>query len=595
MSSTPPSDHRPAEDPAPEPDSGPGPDPSPATEPRDVPARTAPRGRLLRASALMASGSIVSRLLGFVRNFLFGLITAGSMTAVGNAVSAANFLPNQIWILVGGGVLNAILVPAIVRASRQDDRGADYVSRLMTLVVLLTGGLTVLCIALVPVLLTVTSGRLAPGTFAFAVQMGYWMMPQIMLSALYVMCGQLLNAHDSFGPYQWAPVMNNVVGILGALAFLAMWGSTPRVEDWTLTMIIALAAINIGGSAAQVLFLWVFVRRLGLRLRPRFGFRGLGLRKLGRIGTWTLAMLLVSQVGISATRWATGGASARAEELIRAGRAGEAAVYPALASIDWSYMAFMIPQGIIAVTLVTAAFPTISRRAAADDHAGAFAQYAQTSRMLAVPMVLCTAVFIALAGPIMWVIGGGTGPVAARANGWVLVAYMLGLVPFAATYLVKRVFYAYEQARAPFLMQLPNTLVSVLAVAPILAFVDPRWATATAAAVSSLGNLLGWVLGLWLLRRIGRRLGVRSGASRESAVVMGKLLLAGAVALLVGWGLLALVGDLVWIGRLAAIAVGAVIAAVMTVVFLGLAWLLRVRELRDLVDVLRRRRRRSRS
>src|SRR5690606_38525562 len=77
------------------------------------------RSGLMRASMLMASGSIVSRLLGFVRNFLFGSITAGSMSAAASAFSAANQLPNTIWILVGGGTLNAILVPAIVKAAKQ--------------------------------------------------------------------------------------------------------------------------------------------------------------------------------------------------------------------------------------------------------------------------------------------------------------------------------------------------------------------------------------------------------------------------------------------------------------------------------------------
>src|SRR5690606_19797643 len=175
--------------------------------------------------------------------------------AATSAFSAANQLPNTIWILVGGGTLNAILVPAIVKAAKQPDRGSDYISRLMTLVVLVSGGLTAACIIAVPLLLTLTSGSLPPATYALAVQLGYWMMPQIMLSALYVMCGQLLNAHDSFGPYQWAPVMNNLVGIIGGLLFLVVWGEQGNATAWTIPMVIAMAAINVGGSAAQVAFL----------------------------------------------------------------------------------------------------------------------------------------------------------------------------------------------------------------------------------------------------------------------------------------------------------------------------------------------------
>src|SRR5690606_35928680 len=240
------------------------------------------RSKLLQASVVMAAGSMISRLLGFVRNFLFGAILGGSMSAAANAFSAANTLPNTIWLLVGGGTLNAILVPAIVRAVKRPDRGSDYVSRLMTLVAAVSLGITLVCLLAVPLLLTLTSGVLGPATYALAVQMGYWMMPQIFFSALYVMCGQLLNAHDSFGPYQWAPVVNNLVGILGAALFLGLWGAVGDPSVWSLDMIIAIALINVGGSAAQVLFLFWYVKKLDLRLRPKWGLRGLGLGKLSR-------------------------------------------------------------------------------------------------------------------------------------------------------------------------------------------------------------------------------------------------------------------------------------------------------------------------
>lgn len=566
-------------------------DTAPGTGTAQRPATAPGRARLMRAGAVMASGSIVSRVLGFVRNFLMGMVVGGTGNAVSSAASAANMLPNTVWIFIGGGVLNAILVPAIVRAIERPDRGSDYVSRLMTLVVLCSAVLTAVCIVLVPVLITVTSGRLQGAALTLAVTLGYWMMPQILFSALYVMCGQLLNAHESFGPYQWAPVLNNVVAIIGAAVFLWLWyvpsdpGHLGSPAAWTMPMILTFALTNVAGSAAQVVFLWVYVRRLGLRLRPTWGFRGLGLGTLSKIGLWTLAMLGVAQVGIWATRWASGNARDMAASLGGKNPA-LAAQYPSLWTQDNAYMVFMIPQGIIAVALVTAAFPAISRSAARGAHDEVLRQYARTSRVLAVPMVLATAVFIALSAPIMWVIIGATGPIAARANSFVLVGYMLGLVPFAATYLVKRVFYAYEDARAPFWMQVPNTLISLVLVWPILAFVDPRWATATATAVSSLGNVLGWALGLWLLRRRARALGVHTSTARATTAVMVKLAVAGVVSLAVGLGLYWLLEDAVFTSRLVAVALCLVIGGVMSAVFAVVAWMLRVEELRSLAEVL---------
>ncbi|WP_341854053.1 lipid II flippase MurJ [Brachybacterium sp. GPGPB12] len=341
------------------------------------------------------------------------------------------------------------------------------------------------------------------------------MMPQIFFSALYVMCGQSLNAHDSFGPYQWAPVLNNLVGIVGAALFLGLWGTVGDPAQWTIPMIAAMALINVGGSAAQVVFLFWYVKKLDLRLRPKWGARGLGLGKLSRIGLWSLAMLGLGRLGIWASRWATGGAVRMTERL--QGQPELAARYPAPLTLEWAYLAFMIPQGIIAVTLVTAAFPSISRAAAAEDHAGALARYTDTNRMLSVPMVLCTAVFVALSGPIMWVIGGGTGEIGARANGGVLVAYMLGLMPFASLYLIKRLFYAYEDARTPFLAQIPIAAVTLISVPVILTLVDPQYAAMSAAGATSLGNLLAWLFGLWRLRRHAARHEVAPPSLRAEA------------------------------------------------------------------------------
>ena len=544
------------------------------------------RTRLLQASALMAAGSIVSRLLGFVRNFMFGAILAGSMSAAANAFSAANTLPNTIWILVGGGTLNAILVPAIVRAVKRPDRGSDYISRLMTLVATVSLALTAACMIAVPALLVLTSGVLPPATYALAIQLGYWMMPQIFFSALYVMCGQLLNAHESFGPYQWAPVINNLVGIIGAGIFLGVWGTVGSPAEWTMTMVVAMAAINVGGSASQVLFLFWYVKKLDLRLRPRWGFRGLGLGKLSRIGLWTLAMLGLGQVGIWASRWATNGAVRMTEQL--RDQPELAAQYPALLTMEWAYLAFMLPQGIIAVTVVTATFPAISHSAVDGDHRAALSRYGETNRLLAVPMVLSTAVFIALSGPIMWVIGGGTGETAARANGTVLVAYILGLVPFASLYLIKRYFYAYEDARTPFLAQIPIAAITLISVPVILAVVDPKWAAMCAAGSTSLGNLVAWAFGLWMLRRRAAKLGVEAPSPRTGTIVLVKLGGAGVLSWLVGTGLVALAGDLFWVHRGMAVLLGTIVAMMMSIVFLAVTWMLRVDEVRWVVGMAQR-------
>ena len=87
---------------------------------------------ILASSAVMASGTIVSRMSGYVRNLLLA-------AAIGNELHAdlfniGNTIPNMLYILLAGGVFNAVLVPQLVRAQKGDpDGGEAYTNRVITL------------------------------------------------------------------------------------------------------------------------------------------------------------------------------------------------------------------------------------------------------------------------------------------------------------------------------------------------------------------------------------------------------------------------------------------------------------------------------
>ena len=549
------------------------------------------RGKAMRASAVMAVASASTRLLGFVRTFLLGMVLGGSASIAANAYSAAQILPNSLWILIGGGTLNAILVPAVVRAAKFPDRGEDFCSRLFTLFFVVAVAVTGLCTLAVPFLTIVANSKLDPGTLQAATVLGYFMMPQMIFSCVYIMFGQILNAHESFGPFTWAPALNNLMNIAGSILFLVLWGAQPDGTQWTWGMLLVLAFSQVGGSIAQALLVWVWTRKIGLKIRFKWGFRGLGLRKLGTMGLWTFAMMVVGQVAVFARRWSTGGAVSAVERAQAAGDGANRELFPALAALDWSYTVFMLPQGIIAVSLVTSIFPRMSKCVNEGDHLGAYRTYSSMNRILFVPMILATAVLVVLAAPIMWVVVGGTSPVGAGANGLVLIGYTLGLAPFAATYLVTRYFYAYEDTRTVFMMRVPPTVLSLVAIPVILFWVDPRYAAATGALVSSIGVLIGWLEGVWHMRRNLARKGVDMSQINSFGTIstIARLLVAGAVSMATGWGLLALLDDFTWRGRLVAIVVGVIVAVIMTGVFALVAWMLRVSEIRDAATMIRSR------
>ena len=74
---------------------------------------------LARSSAIMFSGTLASRILGLVRNAILVVALGATGSGAADAFNTANNAPTQIYNLLAAGVLNAILVPQIVRALRQ--------------------------------------------------------------------------------------------------------------------------------------------------------------------------------------------------------------------------------------------------------------------------------------------------------------------------------------------------------------------------------------------------------------------------------------------------------------------------------------------
>ena len=104
----------------------------------------APNASIVSASALMAAGTLTSRVLGFGRLMLLVLLF-GNGTRQADMFTFANTVPNSMYILLAGGVLNTVLVPQIVRAIKNDpDGGEAYTNRIMTAGLLVLAAITAL-------------------------------------------------------------------------------------------------------------------------------------------------------------------------------------------------------------------------------------------------------------------------------------------------------------------------------------------------------------------------------------------------------------------------------------------------------------------
>src|SRR5215210_7772734 len=140
--------------------------------------------RLISASAVMAAGTAMSRVMGFFRLMLL-VFLFGNGTRQAEMFTIANTVPNSMYILLAGGVLNTVLVPQIVRAIKGDkDGGEAYTNRVMTAGLLVLAGITVLLTLLVPAVIWLYSaqGWKAPelhAQYSSMILLAYYTMPQV--------------------------------------------------------------------------------------------------------------------------------------------------------------------------------------------------------------------------------------------------------------------------------------------------------------------------------------------------------------------------------------------------------------------------------
>ncbi|WP_242609684.1 murein biosynthesis integral membrane protein MurJ [Agromyces ramosus] len=532
--------------------------------------------RIGRASAFLASGTIVSRMLGFVK----AIIVAATIGVVGSAgadaFAVANGLPNTVYVIVAGGVLSAVLVPQIVRAGAHADGGSAYINKLLTVALVILAVATVAATALAPLLTLLYGATLPRETLELAIAFAWWCLPQIFFYGLYTLLGEVLNARRSFGPFTWVPVLNNVVAIAGLLVFASLFGVDPDgarpADAWTPAMIAVLAGSATAGIAAQALILFWFWRRIGLRYRPDFAWRGVGLGTAGRMAGWTFGMLLLTTfAGIVQTQ-VLGTAS------------GQNA---SVAAVDYAWLIFMLPHSVITVSIATAYFTRMSEHAAGDDLGRVRDDVSSAIRGITLIINLAAAVLLVIAYPFAAVFETASyADTAALGN--VVIAFTLGLVPFSVLFVVQRTFYALGDTRTPFRFTLFQVVVFTAGAFACLALPKDLLA-AGIALVTTIACIAQLTVAAWLLRR---RLGTLDGG--RIARGFGRSFAALVLPLAAGIGLLVLLGGTVEggfavSGILGAVVTMAVIGVAMSVLYFAGLWLLRSPELRGFAEpVLRR-------
>ena len=256
-----------------------------------------------RSSLTMLGGSVASRVLGMVRN---GLITAiiGAQLA-GDAFSLANTLPNVLYVLAAGGILNAVLIPSLARAMKLEDGGQEFTDRVITVALAGMALITVVVMAGAGGFVWLLARNSSPQFKDLALAFSLICLPQIFFYGLFALLGQVLNARGQFGAFAWAPFIANVVAVAGLVLFLVVFGQPHHVgpnrqqqprdpSEWTGPMIWLFAGSATLSVVVQALSLVPALRRTRVPLPAALGpagsrarwsepARALGLLRPGRL------------------------------------------------------------------------------------------------------------------------------------------------------------------------------------------------------------------------------------------------------------------------------------------------------------------------
>jgi putative peptidoglycan lipid II flippase len=451
---------------------------------------------LFRASGVMALGTIISRITGFIRGIL--LVAVLGTTLLADTYNVANTMPNILYNLLVGGALTAIFIPQLVRSFDHEDGGDSFASRLITtisfiLIVLVTVGMI-----FAPALVRLYAPEFfTPGFEAekdIAIAFTRYCLPQIFFLGLFTMLGQVANARGSFGPLMWAPIANNLVGIVLFAGFL-IFSPGVNLANITSQQIQILGWGTTLAVVVQALVLVPVVKKLGIRIRPKFGVHGLG--KSFNLAGWTLIYILISQLGYLVTvNVATSAAVRSAQEGITDG--------VGYTPYTFAYFVMLLPYSIVTISIITAILPHISKLALDGKAEEVKAQLIRAIRLVGV-ITIPSAVAFLLFGPLITeVIFMGIPIADARYIGYVLSALSFGLVAFSINLILIRGFNAFEDTRTQVLSIFIINLVSVGLSYFFLYSLDNQWVTVGLGVAFSISYLVGlWVTLALLKKHIG--------------------------------------------------------------------------------------------
>lgn len=404
---------------------------------------------MFKDTLVVAIGTAVSRLTGLLRVVVFGVIIG--QTALADAFDGANNSPNSIYELLVGGLLSASLVPLFTRFAEDDDEEAKDAVISASLVVLLVA--TVLAVLAAPLVFRLfslhPSPAVNPETFRRAgTMMSRIFLVQIFFYGLTAICSAVLNSRRRFFAAAWAPALSNVVTITLLMLIPFTRDGTPKLQDVfndpTFFWLFTLSAT--GGVMAMGLVLIPAMGRAGIPFRFRAGFSHPAVRTMASLSTWTFGFVVTNQVALVVVK-----------NLARPGSGNQDAYSKA-------YTFFQLPHGLLAISIATTFVPELVRRVRVGDRNGFRDWTTSGIRWIMILTVPSSVAMVVLSKPIISTLleHGHFSSGAAVNTAHALAGLSVGLVGFSIYIFALRGFYAHEDTRTPFFVNLFENGLNIL-------------------------------------------------------------------------------------------------------------------------------------
>jgi putative peptidoglycan lipid II flippase len=501
----------------------------------------------------------VSRVTGVVRVAVLGAVL-GTPGAVADAYDLANGTPNMIYELLIGGVLSSSLVPLFTRL--HDDEDDEGQSAVVTVAVIVVTVITIAAVLLAPLIFHLYSLLVSANVNAdqyrhVGTVLARIFLVQIFFYGLNALATSLLNARRRFFAAAWVPVLSNIV-IIASLLMVpkVMDEAVPTLQDvldnGTLQWVLGGGATLGIAVMALALIPALIAAKVRVRFHPDFSHPAVATLK--SLSGWALGYVVANQVAVVVIR-----------NLLRG---GDGSVF----AYSRAYLWFVLPHGLLAVSIATTFLPEMSSAINRKDKPALIDRTSLGVRLISLVTIPAGFGLFVLRRPIIGAAfqHGNVSAADALLTSRALGGFALGLVGFSVYLFVLRVFYAHQDARTPFVINVGENLINI-----VLAFVlVDRFGLLGLGLSFAIAYLLS---SLWALQVVSYK--VPGFPIRSLLTAVGRMTLASVVMAEAVWLTARLVGDNSGTGAVIRVLVGTIVGAV---VYVGMLFALRAPELDQL-------------